>query len=311
MVKEHTNCQVASKPSCDQLQMDCMVRQRGQRPTPPLTPKSPYSVVISSYHMPLSTLSSPRSSECEFENRWIPPGWSKSCARQFIDAVLTWDFYPSCFINHWDFIRDYESASGEQCSKALVAALLALATRLASDRIDIGEEESSNHLAASNTLFKESTAILQNNKSYHTLADIQALGVLALYHVRCDRRAEAQELVEEFACAITSLCLGELSTASKDGEYGRARAVTYCGALSMNRYVGRVCLSELLSCRAALVLTSDCPCRYLRLAMGYSAWPDSPLPPASGHWTPGSGCHVDIGSATLGKDGRETSKNHQ
>lgn len=205
------------------------------RPTPPQTPESRCSAIThSSESTSLANLYSGGLEDAE--NCWVTFGWSKSYAQELIDDVLAWDFFPSCFICQEHFKQEYKGDSGEQCSRSLVAALLSLAMRLTGNRAGIARGHSFDYLAASDFLFEEATELLQRNRYSRNLADIQTLGALSLFHLRCGQEAQAQDLAEEFACAITNLCLTPCP-ASKGSGYKRARAVTYCGAISLNRYV--------------------------------------------------------------------------
>jgi len=69
----------------------------------------------------------------------------------------------------------------------------------------------------------------------NNLADIQALGILTLYEADSDREAEMQKLADEFATAMTDLCLYEASSEPKGDSYERVRVDTYCGSLSLLR----------------------------------------------------------------------------
>lgn len=130
--------------------------------------------------------------------------------RHLLDALLTWDYLPFCLLCKDSFLRDYHGGSARYCSSAPVNALLALATRVLN-------ENDGSALSSS-------------------LSDIQAFGILSLYQISCGRAPEAQELAEAFASSITDLCSREPLAGTRD-EYARARATTYCGAISLIRYV--------------------------------------------------------------------------
>lgn len=85
---------------------------------------------------------------------------------------------------------------------------------------------------SSQVLFDEARA----NLSEGCLPDIQALGVLSLYHLRCGFEAEARELVEAFAARTAEHCQRPLPDDEPAREdFSKARLITYCGAVSLVR----------------------------------------------------------------------------
>jgi hypothetical protein len=85
----------------------------------------------------------------------------------------------------------------------------------------------------SRVFFDEAEALLHKSGRVDSLPDIQALGVLSLYHVRCGREEEAQQLAGVFVASITALCQREPPAGELEL---RIRTTTYCGAVSLSRY---------------------------------------------------------------------------
>lgn len=73
--------------------------------------------------------------------------------------------------------------------------------------------------------------------SSKTLPNIQSLGLLSLYEIRCGREKEAFEFAEDFMSSITELCKLAPRKGEETDQYNKARATTYCGAVSLMRYV--------------------------------------------------------------------------
>jgi hypothetical protein len=90
--------------------------------------------------------------------------------------------------------------------------------------------------AASDYFFQESSAYLWNGKSALTLPDIQAIGVLALYHANFGPDSKAQALADEYVVAIADLCLNEPTPEPSD-DYRNVRIDTYRGAVILQRFV--------------------------------------------------------------------------
>lgn len=165
---------------------------------------------------------------------WTQTGWTKSHIRHLFDVVFTWDYLPFCFLCKDLFIQDYENASPQFCSSPLVNATLALASRLMNDN-DMDEKLPSGWLG-SQFFFDAATRGLQA-QSTKSLPNIQTLGILSLYEIRCGREEEAFEFAESLISDVTELCKIESRKGEETDEYTQARATTYCGAVSLVRCV--------------------------------------------------------------------------
>jgi len=137
------------------------------------------------------------------------------------------------------FLQDFEQDGTRFCSSSLVNALLALATRSRESGQTANQSlDSQPHPVNTNSdgFFAEATALLPKRGGRPTsLADIQALGLLALYEASAGREDRAQGLADEFVASIIDLCLHERSLVSTGRSYQLARTSTYCGALSLLR----------------------------------------------------------------------------
>ncbi|UNI14797.1 hypothetical protein JDV02_001392 [Purpureocillium takamizusanense] len=184
---------------------------------------------------------------------WTRTGWSVAKVRDHLQSLLTWDYLPFCLLCRDPFLQDFASGEGRYCSRALVNSLLALSMRIVgkphhphSQRhhqekqdplVTVADGGSpSSDWSDSQALFDEAEALVSGQGRPGSLPDIQALGMLALYQVSCGREAEAGELAETFAAAMTDLCLQEpLSADNHDSQDALVRATTYCGAVSLVR----------------------------------------------------------------------------
>lgn len=188
----------------------------------------PPSTILSLPPLPLDICAS--ESEVDI---WTQTGWTRAYIQHLVDALLTWDYLPFCLFCKDLFWQDYCSGSNLFCLSALVNAILALSTYLINENDDPGPLPSG--WFGSRLFFDEAKLLVRDNGPSSSLPDIQALGVLSLYHMRCRREADAQGLAQTFATSITRLCqyppLG-----GEEGQYARARATTYCGAVSLIRY---------------------------------------------------------------------------
>ncbi|KAH7111007.1 nitrate assimilation regulatory protein nirA, partial [Dactylonectria estremocensis] len=188
------------------------------------------STILSLPPLPLDAYTS----EWHTPDMWTRTGWTRAHLRHLFDALTTWDYLPFSLLCKDQFLQDYQSGSSRFCSSALVHAVLALASRLINENDDDARLLPSGWLG-SKMFLDEAEAILQARGPLNRLPDIQALGILSLYQMRCGREAEAHELAEAFVASITELCQREPLMDKEEEQYSRARATTYCGAVSLVR----------------------------------------------------------------------------
>jgi hypothetical protein len=171
---------------------------------------------------------------------WTNSGWPKAHVQALVDDILGWDGMLFCGVWRDLFLQDFEQDGTRFCSSSLVNALLALATRSRESGQTANQSlDSQPHPVNTNSdgFFAEATALLPKRGGRPTsLADIQALGLLALYEASAGREDRAQGLADEFVASIIDLCLHERSLVSTGRSYQLARTSTYCGALSLLRY---------------------------------------------------------------------------
>jgi len=169
---------------------------------------------------------------------WTRTGWTRAHVRHLIDALRTWDYLPFCLFCEDLFLRDYDKGATGFCSFALVHAILALSTRMINESGDDAELLPSGWLS-SQVFFDEASAHLPDGTQVSELPDIQALGILALYRLRCGQEEEARELAEAFAARIAEFCHCLLPEGESREDHSKARMITYCGAVSLIRYDSR------------------------------------------------------------------------
>ncbi|EJP62035.1 nitrate assimilation regulatory protein nirA [Beauveria bassiana ARSEF 2860] len=165
---------------------------------------------------------------------WTQVGWTCAHIRHLFDVLYTWDCVSFCILRKKEFLQDYDAGSSRFCSSALVHALLALSIRI------VNETEDDSYILPSGWLgskyfLRKAKSLLREQGSGQSLPDIQSLGILALYHIRCGQENEARELVKLCTEGIRSLCLRECDVSELDELYIKVRAATYGGAISLLR----------------------------------------------------------------------------
>lgn len=174
---------------------------------------------------------------------WTQTGWTQAHIHHLFDALYTWDYLPFSLICYDLFLQDFHNGSTRFCSRALVYAILALATRIVNENNDSSEVLPSGW-RGSGALFKVAQAQVKHGGPLQNLPDIQALGILSLYEIRNGQEAKAQELAEAFLDNITKFYERQ-PPSGEDVDQGekcaRVKATTYCGAVSLNRYASTLC----------------------------------------------------------------------
>ncbi|KAH7146687.1 nitrate assimilation regulatory protein nirA [Dactylonectria estremocensis] len=165
---------------------------------------------------------------------WTRTGWTRAHIRHLFDSVLTWDYLPFSLLCIEQFLQDYQNGSSQFCSSALVHSILALASRLINENDDDFSLLPSGWFG-SKLFLDEAETLLQAHEPLDSLPDIQALGMLSFYYVRCGREAKAHELAEACIDCITRIHQQEKSMGGEEQQYSRACAITYCGAVSLVR----------------------------------------------------------------------------
>lgn len=216
----------------------------------PLSPVSPGTLLPSTRHSSISSVQSDATSPTAIPTATIRFRtnlvYYRSQIPQLLDTILARDCLSFCPISKKDFLRDFESGSGPHCSPALLDALLALATLLVQGTVaaiitprleDKSQEELGNSFA------KEAIASLYNAAGLpKRMADIQALGILALYCLGCGKMKDGLGFAGDFGAAITEQWGTKQSVLTFD--HRQAHANVYCAAVSFNRYQ-TPCMSNL------------------------------------------------------------------
>lgn len=189
-------------------------------------------------------LSSPQSSATDSNKAdgWTCVGLPVSTMRERFDALFSSDFLAFCLLPKTAFLEDFTRGTGPYCSRTLVYAVLALSTIVMGSPQqrprEGGECTLTPHWPDSQASFNEAASRTKERTERHSLPDIQALGMLSLYQARRGHDADALGLAETFAGAMEDLCLMEpAAVGQQDRHYARVRASTYCGAVSLVRYV--------------------------------------------------------------------------
>lgn len=170
---------------------------------------------------------------------WTNSGWTKLHVRELVTSVLSWDGIPLCVVNKGHFLADFDTGAAQYCSSTLVNGLLAIATRLEENNHHHHHQDTTHRgrgVPSSYDFIREARACSLDKDYVSALANIQALGVLALYQTSFGQIVETQKLVDDYAAATASLYLSK-STAAPGNDYDRVCEETYHGAISLQRYV--------------------------------------------------------------------------
>ncbi len=163
--------------------------------------------------------------------KWIHNDWSTVYTKSLLQKVLTLDCLTFCVPSQELFLEDYASYDSRYCSSALVYSLLSLAFGLIDDVLSDQEIQ-----FTTNKHFAAKAADIIRLEDLPGLPDIQALGVLSIYELCRGDIVQGKKLANTFTRSITDFCLNE-NTESTHDICKRVRSATFCGAISLSRYV--------------------------------------------------------------------------
>ncbi|PQK09635.1 hypothetical protein BB8028_0001g17040 [Beauveria bassiana] len=215
----------------------------------PMSPGSRLSITQESFKSSVPSVMTPPTVKSPSETHLQANiGYYRQQLPQLLDAILARDCLSFCPISKPDFARDFESGSGEHFSTALADALLALATLLAREQMvaiiasrssssggggggghdDVREQDLGYSFA------QEAIAALYNGAGLpHRIADIQALGILALYCLGCAKMKDGLGFAGDFGAAIAEQWGANQSESVL--AHRQTHANIYCAAVSFNR----------------------------------------------------------------------------
>ncbi|KAF1731352.1 hypothetical protein CRV24_007536 [Beauveria bassiana] len=126
---------------------------------------------------------------------------------QLLDVILARDCLIFCPINKHDFERDFGKGHGLYCSTALIDSLLALGTLSAKDNASLATKSGARSNPQDDDLgqafAREAISALYNGTGLPwRIADIQALGVLSLYCLGCNKLNDGKGFAADFGAAI-------------------------------------------------------------------------------------------------------------
>lgn len=169
---------------------------------------------------------------------WTETGWPIAYIMDLFDVIITWDYVPFGLLDTRLFLEDYQAKSTRYCSTALVHAVLALSTLLLNGHEDDVHGVPFRKIGGRG-LFQIAESVTSAESVHQmTLADIQALGFMSVYQLRCGREPAAHILAEIMLRQINTLYDQGPSSVVQGGDdkaYSRVLFTTHRGATSLNR----------------------------------------------------------------------------
>ncbi|OAA72297.1 hypothetical protein ISF_01370 [Cordyceps fumosorosea ARSEF 2679] len=165
-------------------------------------------------------------------------GYYRSQLLQLLSTILARECLSFCPVSE----RELERELATHASTALADALLAIGAVLTKDHPRLATA-----LLAPGSLDPDSLgqafayeaiiALHNGTGRPRRVADIQALGVLSLYALTCDKLQQGREFAADFCAAIAELWRAEPSSEIHKGSLAdkEALASIYCAAVSLNR----------------------------------------------------------------------------
>ncbi|KAF1738505.1 Conidial development protein fluffy [Beauveria bassiana] len=205
----------------------------------PIGPGTRLSITRESKKRSISSVITPSSIKSPSESHLEANiGYYRLQLPQLLDAILARDCLSFCPISRQDFTRDFESGSGQHFSTALADALLALATLLTREKMAaiIASRSSGNDVREDlgYSFAQEAISALYNGVGLpQRIADIQALGILALYCLGCGKMKDSLGFAGDFSTSIAEQWAANQSESVLTHE--QMHANIHCAAVSFNR----------------------------------------------------------------------------
>ncbi|KAM3552011.1 hypothetical protein ARSEF4850_007594 [Beauveria asiatica] len=205
----------------------------------PISPGTRLSIIQESTKSSISSVITPSAIKSPSETHLQANiGYYRLQLPQILDAILARDCLSFCPISKQDLTRDFESGSGQHFSTALADALLALATLLAREKMAaiIASRSSGDDLREDlgYSFAQEAIAALYNGVGLpQRIADIQALGILALYCLGCGKMKDGLGFAGDFSTSIAEQWAADQSESVLT--HAQMHANIYCAAVSFNR----------------------------------------------------------------------------
>lgn len=148
-------------------------------------------------------------------------------------------YFDNCFPNYSfickeRFMMDVDEKTGMYCSSALLHAILGFASQSYSPSSDIASDS-----GQSSRFLAQAKELLSTGKGGISITDIQATGVLALAEANRGNDAAAMESANDCVrkAVVWKIKMASGGVRTEDPGYREAMAATFCGAISLARYV--------------------------------------------------------------------------
>lgn len=154
---------------------------------------------------------------------------------ELLNGFFDWQYLPLLSVDQESFMQDFSNEEGDNCSPALLRAMLCITCRALSGY----DDASSFHVNLAGRLMYECIGILEESKgSKDCLPDAQALGLLAVHQLGSHDNSDALNLIDECVRVLARLRLEEaaadqLPTLSWSSEISK----NLQGAILLARYV--------------------------------------------------------------------------
>ncbi|KAM0742800.1 hypothetical protein ACQRIT_002977 [Beauveria bassiana] len=193
---------------------------------------------------------------------------------QLLDVILARDCLSFCPINGTYLKRDFGRGHGLYCSTALIDSLLALGTLLVKDNASLATRFGARGKLADDYLgqafAREAISALYNGTGLpRRIADIQALGILSLYCLSCNKLDDSKGFAADFGAAIIEQWRTEQSKESNSlcFQDTQVHANIYCAAVSSNSETVKVYEQGLSWYASFFQYTNVCGDRHMPLIL--------------------------------------------
>jgi len=153
--------------------------------------------------------------------------------RHLLDLYFCWEYPTLASFNKERFLVDYAAGRPRFCSPLLVNALCALASRF-SDRPEVRPDPDNPHTAGDH-FFNEAQRLFWGMDGHHSLATIQALGIMAIREASCARDTESRYYAGQSVRLCIEMGLHRLKVEDKQDDESVVQLATFWGAFALDQ----------------------------------------------------------------------------
>ncbi|TVY91936.1 Nitrogen assimilation transcription factor [Lachnellula willkommii] len=174
--------------------------------------------------------------DSQFTGSWTSVTSNKALVEHLMALYFCWEYPTFATLNKEHFLEDYKTGRQRYCSSLLINAILALGCRF-SDQVQ-SQLNTQDSDSAGDQFFAEAKRLFEAETDRHVLTTIQALGLMSIREVSCDRSSQSLFYSGQSIRLAIEMGLHRKSEdeESADSQENQAvRSATFWGAFSLDQ----------------------------------------------------------------------------